>query len=188
MADQLTGLLSPVLRSRRMAAVTPFLGHGPLLDIGCGTGALARDVDSTRYLGVDQDEESIAIAKNLFPAHRFLTLAEFAQSHNENQFERIVGLAVIEHVEDPQKWLTWLRTLLKPGGQVVLTTPHPSVRQLHEFGGRIGLFSREGAREHQELINRRRMIQLAETSGFRVRHFRRFLSGCNQLFVLEPVR
>ncbi|PYK85122.1 MAG: methyltransferase type 11 [Verrucomicrobia bacterium] len=185
MADQLTGLLSPFLRSRRTAAVAPFLGQGPLLDIGCGTGALARDVDSTRYLGVDQDEESISIAKNLFPAHRFLTLPEFAQSHNENQFERIVGLAVIEHVEDPQKWLTWLRTLLKPGGQIVLTTPHPSIRGVHEFGGHIGLFSREGAMEHRELINRDRMIQLAETSGFRVRHFRRFLSGCNQLFVLE---
>lgn len=187
MADQLTGLLSPFLRSRRIAAVTPFLGEGGLLDIGCGTGTLANHVDSTRYLGVDQDEESIAIAKNLFPAHRFLTLAEFAQSQNGKQFERIVGLAVIEHVEDPQKWLVWLRTFLKPGGQVVLTTPHPSIRRLHEFGGHIGLFSREGAKEHRELINRDRMIQLAETSGFRIRHFRRFLFGCNQLFVLEPM-
>ena len=185
MADQLTGLLSPFLRSRRITAVGQFLGQGPLLDIGCGTGALARNVDSTRYLGVDQDEESIAIARKLFPAHRFLTLTDFAQSQNDNQFERIVGLAVIEHIEDPQKWLAWLRTLLKPGGQIVLTTPDPSVRWLHEIGGRIGLFSREGAREHRELINRDRMIQLAETSGFRVRHFRRFLSGCNQLFVLE---
>ena len=187
MADQLTGLLSPFLRSRRIAAVEPFLGQGRLLDIGCGTGTLALHVDSTRYLGVDQDEESIAIAKNKFPTHRFLTLAEFAQSQNENQFERIVGLAVIEHVDDPQKWLTWLRRLLKSGGQVVLTTPHPSTRWLHEFGAAIGLFSREGAKEHRELINRYRMIQLAETSGFRIRHFRRFLLGCNQLFVLEPI-
>src|SRR5882762_10939809 len=119
MADQLTGLLSPFLRSRRITAVGQFLGQGPLLDIGCGTGALARNVDSTRYLGVDQDEESIAIARNLFPAHRFLTLAEFAQSESERQFERIIGLAVIEHVDDPQKWLGWLRRLLKPGGRVV---------------------------------------------------------------------
>jgi 2-polyprenyl-3-methyl-5-hydroxy-6-metoxy-1,4-benzoquinol methylase len=186
MADQLTGLLSPFLRSRRIAAVEPFLGKGRLLDIGCGTGTLAHHVDSTRYLGVDQDEESIAIAKNHFPTHHFLTLTEFTQLPNENQFERIVGLAVIEHVEDPQEWLAWLRTLLKPGGQVVLTTPHPSVRQLHEFGGHIGLFSHEGAMEHRELINRSRMTQLAETSGFRIQYFRRFLSGCNQIFVLEP--
>src|SRR5438270_10720036 len=188
MADQLTGLLSPFLRSRRIAAVEPFLGQVRLLDIGCGTGALARDVDSTRYLGVDQDEESIAIAKNLFPMHRFLTLTDFAQSQNDNEFDRIVGLAVIEHVDDPQKWLAWVRTLLKPGGQVVLTTPHPSVRRYHEFGARIGLFSLEGAKEHRELINRHRMIQLAAASGFRIRHFRRFLLGCNQLFILEPTQ
>ncbi|HEV2045715.1 MAG TPA: class I SAM-dependent methyltransferase [Chthoniobacterales bacterium] len=187
MADQLTGLLSPFLRSRRIAAVRPFLGQRSLLDIGCGIGALARYVEPTRYLGVDQDEESIAIARNLFPAHRFLTLAEFTQSQNEKQFERIIGLAVIEHVEDPQKWLAWLRRLLKSGGQVVLTTPHPSIRWLHEFGARIGLFSREGAREHRELINRRRMTQLAQASGFRIRHCRIFLVGCNQLFVLEPI-
>ena len=186
MADQLTGLLSPFLRSRRIAAVEPFLGKGRLLDIGCGTGTLAHHVNSTRYLGVDQDEESIAIAKIKFPTHRFLTLAEFNQSPNENEFERIAGLAVIEHVENPREWLAWLRTLLKPGGQVVLTTPHPSIRGIHEFGGHIGLFSREGAMEHQELINRRRMIQLTETSGFRIKYFRRFLSGCNQIFVLEP--
>src|SRR5882724_4256798 len=71
MADQLTGLLSPFLRSRRIAAVEPFLGKGRLLDIGCGTGTLANHVNSTRYLGVDQDEESIAIAKNLFPTNRW---------------------------------------------------------------------------------------------------------------------
>jgi len=185
MADQLTGLLSPALRSRRIAAVTPFLGQGSLLDIGCGTGALARYVDATRYQGIDRDEESIAIAKNRFPAHRFLTLAEFTQSQNEKQFERIVGLAVIEHVDDPQEWLAWLKTFLRSSGRVVLTTPNPSIRSLHEFGGRIGLFSREGAREHRELINQRRMRELAQASGFRIQHFRRFLLGCNQLFVLE---
>jgi 2-polyprenyl-3-methyl-5-hydroxy-6-metoxy-1,4-benzoquinol methylase len=185
MADQLTGLLSPFLRSRRIAAAKPFLGQGSLLDIGCGTGELARDVDPTRYVGVDRDEESIAIARKEFPTHRFITLAEFSASPPRSQFAQIVGLAVIEHVDDPQQWLAWVRILLKPDGRVVLTTPHPSVRRIHELGGRVGLFSREGAKEHRELIGRWRMSELANASGFRIRHFRRFLIGCNQLFVLE---
>jgi 2-polyprenyl-3-methyl-5-hydroxy-6-metoxy-1,4-benzoquinol methylase len=185
MADQLTGLLSPFLRSRRIRAVRPFLDKGNLLDIGCGTGELARYIDSSRYLGIDRDEESIAIARRKFPAHRFLTLAEFSASPHASQFDQIVGLAVIEHVEGPQQWLAWLRTLLKPGGRIILTTPHPSMRRLHEFGARIGLFSREGAREHRALIDRHRMAQLAGASGFRIRHFQRFLLGCNQLFILE---
>lgn len=186
MADQLTGLLSPFLRSRRIAAARPFLDKGNLLDVGCGTGELAHDIDPTQYLGIDRDEESIVIARRKFPAHRFLPLAEFSASPRTSQFDQIVGLAVIEHVDDPQQWLAWLRTLLKPGGRIILTTPHPSMRRLHEFGARIGLFSREGAKEHRELIDRHRMAQLAGASGFRIRDFRRFLSGCNQLFVLEP--
>ena len=198
MADQLTGLLSPFLRSQRIAAVRPFLDSGSLLDIGCGTGELARDVDPAKYLGVDQDEESIGIARRKFPTHRFLALGEFssltalssqvspALDGSERKFDQIVGLAVIEHVDSPQQWLSWLRNLLKSGGRVILTTPHPSVRRIHELGAGVGLFSREGAMEHRELINRGRMIQLAEASGFRIRHFRRFLLGANQLFVLEP--
>ena len=188
MPDQLTGLLSPFLRSRRIAAVRPFLGSGTVLDIGCGTGELARYVDSARYLGVDRDQESIAIARKRFPTHRFRTLGEFISSPNEQQFEQIVGLAVIEHVDDPHEWLAWLKTLLKPGGRVILTTPHPSVRSLHEFGGRIGLFSRAGAKEHRALINQRRMRELAQASGFRIQEFRKFLLECNQLFVLKPKR
>jgi 2-polyprenyl-3-methyl-5-hydroxy-6-metoxy-1,4-benzoquinol methylase len=185
MADQLTGLFSPFLRSRRIAAARPFLDQGSLLDLGCGTGELARDVDPANYVGVDQDEESIAIAKKRFPSHRFLTLDEFSSAPNQKQFDQVIGLAVIEHVDDPQRWLAWLRTLLKPAGRVILTTPHPSMRRLHEFGAAIGLFSRKGAKEHRELIDRQRMNELAEASGFRIRDFRPFLFLCNQLFTLE---
>jgi 2-polyprenyl-3-methyl-5-hydroxy-6-metoxy-1,4-benzoquinol methylase len=185
MADQLTGLVSPFLRSRRIAAARPFLEKGNLLDVGCRTGELARDVDPAKYVGVDQDEESIAIARRKFPAHRFLTLAEFSASPRASQFDQIVGLAVIEHVDDPKEWLAWLRSLLKPGGQIILTTPHPSARWLHEVGATIGLFSREGAKEHRELINRDRMTELAEASGFRIHHYDKFLLRCNQRFILE---
>jgi 2-polyprenyl-3-methyl-5-hydroxy-6-metoxy-1,4-benzoquinol methylase len=183
--NQLTGLLSPFLRSRRIAAATSFLVQGNMLDIGCGTGELAHDVDPAKYVGVDQDEESIAIAREKFPAHRFLTLAEFSAPPRASQFDQIVGLAIIEHMDDPQQWLGWLRTLLKPGGRIILTTPHPSVRWLHQFGALIGLFSREGAKEHRELIDRHRMTELADATGFRTRDFRPFLFGCNQLFILE---
>src|ERR1700730_1664545 len=186
MADQLTGLLSPLLRSRPITAVRPFLGQGDLLDFGCGTGELAHDVDPSRYVGIDRDADSIAIAKKRFPSHRFLTLDEFSSAPNQKQFDQVIGLAVIEHVDDPQQWLAWLRTLLKPGGRIILTTPHPSVRWLHELGAAIGLFSREGAREHRELIDRPRMTELAKAIGFRIQHCGRFLLGCNQLFVLEP--
>ena len=188
MADQLTGLLSPFLRSRRIATAKPFLDQGTVLDIGCGTGELARDVDPARYVGVDRDAESIAVARKKFPAHRFQTLAQFEASPAQAEFDQIVALAIVEHVDDPVRWLAWLRTLLKPNGRVILTTPHPSMRRIHELGARVGLFSREGAAEHRELIDRHRMAEIAAATGFRIQHARRFLLGCNQLFVLVPAQ
>ena len=186
MADQLTGLLSPFLKSRRIAIVRPHLTQGELLDVGCGTGKLAHYVDATRYVGIDRDPESIAAAQKRFPKHKFLTVAEFSESRRESLFDQIVGLAVIEHVDDPQGWLGWLRTLLKPGGTIVLTTPHPSGRRLHESGARIGLFSREAAKEHRDLIDHDRLQKLAAASGLRIDSFETFLFGFNQLFVLVP--
>ena len=181
----MTGLLSPFLRSQRISAARPFLGQRDLLDIGCGTGELAREFAPANYLGVDRDEESIAIARKKFPEHRFATLAEFSSAPSRNQFDQIVGLAIIEHVDDPRQWLAWLRTLLKPAGRVLLTTPHPSMQWAHELGAQIGLFSREGAKEHRELIDQHRMSEIAAAAGFRIARSRKFLFGCNQLFVLE---
>ena len=186
MADQMTGLLSPFLRARRVAAVRPFVARGRVLDIGCGTGQLAGLVESSRYTGVDQDEVSVASARRKWPAHRFLTTAEFSSEPREEAFDLIVGLAVIEHIEDPIQWLTWLRTLLAPTGQILLTTPHPFGRRVHDLGGRIGVFSREAAEEHHAFLDRRRMAVAAESSGLQLVRFQPFLLGANQLFVLEP--
>lgn len=186
MADQLTGLLSPFVRSRRIAAAKPLLRAGRVLDMGCGTGELARHVESHRYLGVDQDAESIEIARRRFPKHQFLTLSEFSSSPQKQGFEQIVALAVIEHASHPQEWLAWLRTLLLPGAPLILTTPHPSGQWVHELGARMGLFSREAAEEHNDFLDRRRIENLAAAGGFTVRKFKRFLLGYNQLIVLEP--
>jgi 2-polyprenyl-3-methyl-5-hydroxy-6-metoxy-1,4-benzoquinol methylase len=185
MGDQLTGFLSPFLRRRRIAAAKPLLRAGRILDIGCGTGQLARYVEPSRYLGVDQDPESIQIARRNFPAHKFLTLSEFSRSQQSECFEQIVALAVIEHASDPQQWLAWLRQLLRPRADLILTTPHPGARWLHEFGAQIGLFSREAAKEHRDFLDRQQIEHLAATTGFTVRKFKRFLVGCNQLIVLE---
>jgi 2-polyprenyl-3-methyl-5-hydroxy-6-metoxy-1,4-benzoquinol methylase len=186
MPDQITGILSPFFRSRRIAASRPFL-QGRVLDIGCGAGHLTRHVEPARYVGVDQDVESIAIARKKFPNYVFLTTANFSNSHQEQLFDVIIGLAVIEHIMNPEEWLTWLRTLIVPGGRLVLTTPHPAMRSVHEWGARIGIFSRKSAEEHQEFFNQQRMANVARATRYRIALSRRFLLGANQLFVLEPV-
>jgi 2-polyprenyl-3-methyl-5-hydroxy-6-metoxy-1,4-benzoquinol methylase len=186
MPDQMTGMLSPFLRNRRLAAARPHLGSGPVLDMGCGTGLLAAGIPADRYLGVDLDADTIAIARRTYPQHRFQTLAEFEALPPVERFSTVVALAVIEHVPSPEEWLRTMATFLEPGGRIVLTTPHPRYRRVHEFGAALGIFSREGAEEHHILLDNAIMARTAAGAGLEIQHRHRFLLGANQLFVLRP--
>lgn len=181
MADQGSeGFLSPFLRERRIRAALPYL-RGTVLDFGCGSGALAAWISPANYFGMDRDAEALAAARRRFPAHRFSQeLPESAA------FDTIAALAVLEHLPSPAAWLLQMRRHLAPGGQIVLTTPHPSVRLVHEAGARAGLFSRAAAEEHEQMLNGADLLRLARQSGFRLVRYRRFLLGANQLAVLQP--
>lgn len=178
MADQARGVLSPWLRSRRLAAARPYL-RGRVLDVGCGVGALAADVAPVSYLGVDADPESLRVAQGRHPGHRFERLLDAAGGG----WDTVVALALIEHVEEPAALLAELAARLHPGGRLVLTTPHPRLRRAHEFGARVGLFSREAAEEHTALLDEPSLRDLHGAAGLRVVVYRRFLGGANQLLV-----
>jgi 2-polyprenyl-6-hydroxyphenyl methylase/3-demethylubiquinone-9 3-methyltransferase len=186
MPDQTSGLLSPYLRRRRLAAVRPYLGDGRVLDYGCGVGELARRVLPERYLGVDRDAESLAAARRRFPRHRFVVPEELDAAAVAEGFALVVALAFIEHLADPGAWLAATSRRLAPGGRMVLTTPEPRLFGVHRIGAAAGLFSREGAAEHQTPIGRADLAVLAADARLCVLEARRFLLGANQLFVLGP--
>ena len=185
MAVQVSGLLSPFLLERRLAAARPYVGQGRVLDVGCGNGELARYIETDRYLGLDTDAESVEVAKNRRPEHRFRVTDGNARPDGADRFDIVVGLAVIEHLDDPVAWLRQLGSYLVNGGSIVLTTPHPALRWGHELGAWLGLFSRGAAEEHTVLIDRPMMHRLASRAGLEIAEFKRFLFGCNQLFVLR---
>jgi 2-polyprenyl-3-methyl-5-hydroxy-6-metoxy-1,4-benzoquinol methylase len=178
MADQISGILSPWLRQRRLRMALPHV-KGYCLDMGCGVGVASLHFSPTAYLGVDIDEESIRLARLCYPSHRFLTAVP-----EPERFDSILLLAVIEHLANPQHFLTDLRSVLVPGGRIVITTPHPAAKWIHEAGARLGLFSQHAAEQHQDFIDKRTMLRMADTAGLRVLHAASFLLGVNQLFVL----
>jgi 2-polyprenyl-3-methyl-5-hydroxy-6-metoxy-1,4-benzoquinol methylase len=180
MADQVqSGLLSPFLRSRRLVVARPLL-KGRVLDFGCGTGQLASSVTPEAYLGVDRDKASLEIARQQFPRH------QFAESLPANSaFDTIIALAVVEHIQQPQHLLQQFKALLGPGGQIVLTTPHPAFEWAHEWGAKLGLCSADAAEEHETLLDAAAMQNLSRAVGLTLADSRRFLFGMNQLFVVR---
>ena len=181
MADQgQEGLLSPFLRAKRIAAVRPHL-RGRVLDVGCGSGALAAFVDSARYVGLEPDSASIAAARARHPDHRFVQGTALSGEY----FDTIVTLAVIEHLGDPVAFLGQLAGNLAPNAEARLlcTTPHPALDWAHDVGARIGLFSHSANEEHEELLGRQRLADAGRAAGLEVVTYRRFLLGANQLCV-----
>lgn len=173
------GLLSGFLERRRFAAALPHL-RGRVLDVGCGAGHLSARYQGD-YVGVDRDASVIALARSLYPSRSFRTAMPEA-----GPFDTVAALAVIEHVPDPGALLAALRALLAPDGRIVITTPRPFSRIIHDTGARLGLFSQEAAEEHEQFLGREEITRAAERAGLRVALYRRFLAGVNQLAVLLP--
>lgn len=181
MADQVAGLLSPWLRRQRIFAAKPYLS-GCVLDVGCGSGALAQYIDVERYYGLDRDALSLKVARTRFPKYRF----EMAWP-NGRTFDTVAMLAVIEHVKDPLVFLRNAALYLNDGGRIVLTTPHPSARWIHDSGSMVGLFSHTASEEHEAFLKREDVENIARVLEFQVACSRRFQFGLNQLFVLRKL-
>ena len=182
MADQGTeGLLSPFLRTRRLAVVRKYL-TGAILDFGCGSGALAEFVQPGSYVGVDRDEVSLQLAGELHPEHTF-----YPELPDEAfKFDTIVALAVIEHLKDPIAFLQSLALRLHTAeSRIIVTTPHPKIDFIHTIGARAGLFSKHGNEEHEILFDKKSLGEIAQKAGLEVAVYRRFLFGANQLFILR---
>ncbi|HEX7769798.1 MAG TPA: class I SAM-dependent methyltransferase [Dokdonella sp.] len=180
MSDQATqGRLSPFLRRRRLEAARPWL-RGKVFDFGCGSGALAGLVEADDYCGFDTDATSLARARASHPRHRFVDAPPEGAA-----FDTVVSLAVIEHCKDPAEFLRGLVALARPGARVVVTTPHPAFEFIHDLGARAGLFSHDASEEHEALLDRKALHDLASAQGLPVLAYRRFLFGANQLFVLQ---
>jgi 2-polyprenyl-3-methyl-5-hydroxy-6-metoxy-1,4-benzoquinol methylase len=182
-ADQgAEGLLSPFLRSLRLRTALPHV-TGRVLDVGCGSGAVASRVPADRYVGVDTDERALALARALHAAHRF----QSDLPPREPGFDTILCLAVLEHIADPAEFLRSLADRLgaAPGSVIVCTTPHPAVDRVHRAGAALRLFSRHAAEEHQAMLDRPLLDALARDCGLTLAVYRRFQLGANQLAVFR---
>ena len=112
---------------RDLTAPDPFKGLR-LLDIGCGGGLLSEPMArvGATVVGADAAERNIPVAR-LHAEQSGLTIdyrhttAE-ALSEAGERFDVVLAMEIVEHVADPQGFVTACRDLLKPGGLMVMST------------------------------------------------------------------
>lgn len=99
-----------------------------LLDIGCGAGRFLHEAKNLGYKvsGIDFNSESIRIAKNRFGLADVerLSVESYATRHPDKKFDVITFFEVLEHMDDPNKFITQVKSRLRPGGFIALSVPN----------------------------------------------------------------
>ncbi len=97
---------------------------GRLLEVGCGSGQILKELRELGWLveGVDLDSRAVEIAKKngLHVVSGFLE----DQHYQDDTFDVIILSHLIEHVDDPLQLLKESYRILKSGGVIVIVTPN----------------------------------------------------------------
>jgi 2-polyprenyl-3-methyl-5-hydroxy-6-metoxy-1,4-benzoquinol methylase len=101
---------------------------GEVLDLGAGEGALSERLSDLGFhvTAADMDEKNFKSKKAIFTKINFDKLDEISVfvSKNENRFDAVLGVEVIEHIQDQWQYVRQLVRMVKPGGLVLITTPN----------------------------------------------------------------
>lgn len=112
------------------ARVCRMVGRGKsVLEIGAGPGSITRVLRSqdNRIVALELDETAIPyLSKHcdrVIPAN--LNDAEWTAQFTD-RFDAVIAADVLEHLTDPWTTLGRMKTLLAPGGAIVVSVPHAS--------------------------------------------------------------
>jgi SAM-dependent methyltransferase len=97
---------------------------GRALDLGCGDGRLTAELDAAELTAADVSPVALERARARLAAARIVELEPDAPlPFDDGSFELVLAAETIEHVRDVQLFLSEIRRVLAPGGELALTTP-----------------------------------------------------------------
>jgi len=157
--------LEKFLQNYRFRIARPFL-IGDVLDFGGNEGELEKLVKG-KYLAVNYDHSVM----------------------DGVHFDTIASLAVIEHLEVGEVFDVFkkFKVILNKDGRIFLTTPTKMAKPILEFMALLGVVDKKNIEEHKHYWSEKDICELAKATGFKVKRYRKFQFGVNQLAVFEHV-
>jgi len=92
-----------------------------IIDLGCGTGTLAKLFNQKKYLGLDIDKGAILRAREKFPGYRFQS-GDAVTVKIKNRFDIVLVVGVLHNLRgnEVKKTARKINSLLKKNGQVLI--------------------------------------------------------------------
>ena len=120
-----SGLIYAAVNAPVLAEVPS--GASSLLDIGCGTGALGRELKSLRSIwvtGLTSSPEEASAARKALDEIVVAELETWDPISLPRRFDVIVCSHVLEHLREPAESLARLTSLLNHGGVLIVAVPN----------------------------------------------------------------
>jgi SAM-dependent methyltransferase len=190
----LEGFLARRRMNRVLKALKPSLQGSEILDVGCGRYPLfLLRAPFARKVGIDQLDPAWPAGNGPRPPGlEILGLALDGATplpFPDASFSCVTSLAVLEHLEPAglPSLLAEIHRVLKPSGQLLITTPHAFADGILKALARLGLVSKEEIDEHKSLFFHCHIVDLLRMGGFPPAKIsvRGFLMGLNILAVAE---
>jgi 2-polyprenyl-3-methyl-5-hydroxy-6-metoxy-1,4-benzoquinol methylase len=100
-----------------------------ILEIGSGLGYFTYSLNKAGYntVGLDLAKNAVANATKIFG--EFYEEGDIFERAKDKQkkYDCVIMTELIEHVEEPEKFIAYSLSMLKDGGKLILTTPNKSV-------------------------------------------------------------
>jgi ubiquinone/menaquinone biosynthesis C-methylase UbiE len=156
----------------------PFLNsekHAKVLDICSRTGNGSKYYyekiknPNWKFVCADVTDRMMNIADEVLSEakinHSMIKLENLNLPLSDNEFDYILFYETLEHVDNPEKLISELARVLKPGGYILLTTPNVLWALAHQLAPILGLHHSEGP---HHMVSKKRILNSFKKNNLKI--------------------
>ena len=149
------------------------IARGRVLDVGCGIGGHLACLNSASIelrVGVDPGFSGLIKGRRLFPDINFVNSSGYALPFQDQTFDLVICIDVIEHVASPDELLKEIYRVLRTRGTLFLQTPNYPAKRFFDIWHWLRRTRRTASDDstHVTKLNASRLIGLVRRAGFAV--------------------
>ncbi len=139
---------------------------GKALDLGCGTGNYTAELYRRGFdvVGLDASEKMLEIARKKLPQVSFVHGDAYQLPFPDESFDVVLSVTMFEFIHEPEKVVSEIHRVLKPGGEVIIGTMNGN--SLWFIFKRIKSLFVETAYRYARFYTPEELEELLKASGF----------------------